>query len=144
MRQKCRVILQMIKIFAITSRLNSSLWIKQCTIHITNWTYSKFPSETYLMNSRYGLKWFTSASIFSWSPKAKKGIRRIRACRTLLLARTNGLLMRSSSMISWSLSPHSFENSWRHNYNKLTQDIRDTEAISHFRRKLTTHLFTVI
>ena len=67
--------------------------------------------QTHLSKSRYGMKCETSACIFSRSPNARNGMRRIKACRTVALARTNGLLIRSSSIINWSLSPHSFENS---------------------------------
>lgn len=68
---------------------------------ICEWTLS----DAHLSKLQQGLKRSTRILIFSSSPKDKYGMMRSRPWRTLGLERTNGVLIWSSNMTSWSLSP---------------------------------------
>lgn len=61
--------------------------------------------HAHLSKLQHGLKRSTRILIFSSSPNDRYGMMRSRPWSTLGLERTNGVLIWSNSMTSWSLSP---------------------------------------
>lgn len=62
-------------------------------------------NSAYLSKLQQGLNRSTKMCIFSSSPKDRYGMMRSRPCRTLGLERTKVVLIWSSNITNWSLSP---------------------------------------